>query len=166
MSAQQSAEFLASSRIGRKGEFRHHWQDVANVQRDVFLSAGIRHFPSVFQANGNRLFHKDWFPGCNGCQYDFSVHVRRDTDIHQIHIRVVDQIVVVGIPLEVRHVHLTARRAKVALDAGPVPTELLFASCRDGRDLATLNRTSSLKVGKPHESDSDDSDTHHDDSAF
>src|SRR5262245_53268142 len=82
-------------------------------------------------------------------------------DVHEIHVRIGQQLVELGVCSYVLQIHLLAGGPKVALNAGPISGAPLFVARANRRHASSGHALIRKPVNPPHESDAGQSNAYH-----
>src|SRR5439155_1469479 len=111
----------------------------------------------------DRLLDQDVLAGLERSDRHRLVVAGGRADVHQIDVRVGEQVVVAGVAVDRAEVHDLAGRAEVAADAAPVAGELLRVAGVDRGHDGPAEALGGEVVDHAHEPDARYPDSHHDD---
>ena len=141
------------------GEEREH---VTNIQDLPGFGGGLGHRGPFRGAQGDRLLAENVLSALQSHDRGLSVLVRREANVHHVHVRIRDHVGQLRVTGERTHVHHGPLRTEISLDRGPVPGQtrliVLFAE-RD--DFHPRDVLVGEVVDHPHETDSGNSDFQH-----
>ena len=145
-------------RVGELGEEREH---VPDHQQLPARPRGGHHRVGLGGRQRDRLLDQHMLARLERADGESGVLVVGDAEVDEVDLGIGQQVGDVGMPGVSREVHLRPARAEVALDAGPVPRQLLGVPTAERRHAPSGQPAGGQVVDHPHEADADDADAHH-----